>query len=461
MSQLQRTKSDSFPAVAHKQNVNMKIHYSILIPIVIIGIVLLPKTQAVVPPPDGCYPNFTTAEGCNALDSLTTGSGNTAVGWRSLFFNTDGGFNTAVGAGALTLNNGSSNTAVGTAALLLNTTGLSNTAVGTGTLLFNDSGFFNTATGYFALMNNTTGGSNTANGASALFSNTEGASNTAAGDSVLFSNTTGQSNTANGSQALFYNTTGAANTAVGYAALFQNTIGNHNIALGSGAGYNLTTGSNNIDIGDGGGLGGESATIRIGAVGIQTRTFIAAIRGVTTGNGDAIPVVIDSAGQLGTTSSSRRFKKEIEPMEKASEAILALKPVTFRYKTDTKRTPQFGLIAEEVAAVDPNLVVRDENGQIYTVRYEAVNAMLLNEFVKEYRKVEQQDRRIQKQEATIADLRSAMVEQRKDFENTTAHQHEQVHAITATLKAQAALIQKVSAQIEASKPEKRVVLNSQ
>jgi len=384
----------------------MKIHCSILIPIVIIGIVLLPKTQAVVPPPDGCYPNFTTAEGCNALDSLTTGSGNTAVGWRSLFFNTDGGFNTAVGAGALTFNNGSSNTAVGTAALLLNTTGLSNTAVGTGTLVFNDSGFFNAATGYFALTNNTTGSSNTANGASALFSNTEGASNTAAGDSVLFSNTTGQSNTANGSQALFYNTTGATNTAVGYAALFQNTIGNHNIAVGSGAGYNLTTGSNNIDIGDGGGLGGESATIRIGASGIQTRTFIAAIREVTTGNGDAIPVVIDSAGQLGTASSSGRFKKEIEPMEKASEAILALRPVTFRYKTDTKRTPQFGLIAEEVAEVNSDLVVRNKNGEIYTVRYDAVNAMLLNEFLKEHRKIEAQQSKIDKQETTITELKS-------------------------------------------------------
>jgi len=427
----------------------MKIHCSILIPIVIIGIVLLPKTQAVVPPPDGCYPNFTTAEGCNALDSLTTGSGNTAVGWRSLFFNTDGGFNTAVGAGALTFNNGSSNTAVGTAALLLNTTGLSNTAVGTGTLLFNDSGFFNAATGYFALTNNTTGSSNTANGASALFSNTEGASNTAAGDSVLFSNTTGQSNTANGSQALFYNTTGATNTAVGYAALFQNTIGNHNIALGSGAGYNLTTGSNNIDIGDGGGLGGESATIRIGASGIQTRTFIAAIREVTTGNGDAIPVVIDSAGQLGTASSSGRFKKEIEPMEKASEAILALKPVTFRYKTDTKRTPQFGLIAEEVAEVNSDLVVRNENGEIYTVRYDAVNAMLLNEFLKEHRKIEAQQSKIDKQETTITELKSII-----------AQHQEKMNVLAMRLEEQASQIQKVSAQIGVSNPPPQTVVNN-
>ena len=137
----------------------------------------------------------------------------------------------------------------------------------------------------------------------------------------------------------------------------------------------LTTGSYNIDIGNPG-KAGEANTIRIGRGGSQTATFIAGIRGVTTVNANAIPVLIDSAGQLGTMSSSRRFKKEIKPMDQTSEAILGLKPVTFRYKSDSEGTPQFGLIAEEVAEVNPDLVVRDENGELYTVRYEAVNAMM-------------------------------------------------------------------------------------
>jgi len=194
--------------------------------------------------------------------------------------------------------------------------------------------------------------------------------------------------------------------------------------LGSFAGASLTTGSNNIDIGNSGDVA-ESATIRIGD--IQTRTFIAGIRGVTTGTADAIPVVIDSHGQLGTASSSRRFKKEIKPMEQASEAILALKPVTFHYKSDTTSTPQFGLIAEEVAEVNPDLVVRDENGEIYTVRYDAVNAMLLNEFLKEHRKVEEQ-------QASITQLKSTVAQQRDDLEATTAQQQQEIQTLTATVR---------------------------
>jgi len=224
------------------------------------------------------------------------------------------------------------------------------------------------------------------------------------------------------------NTTGEINTAIGYNALFRNT-GSGNIALGQAAGVLLTTGNDNIDIGNQG-VAGESGTIRIGQALVQTTgTFIAAIRGVTTGNMDAVPVVIDSAGQLGTVSSSRRFKKEIKPMEQASKAILSLQPVTFQYKSDRTGTAQFGLIAEEVAKVDPALVVRDAKGEIYSVRYEAVNAMLLNEFLKEHRTVQEQQK--------------------------------QIKALAAQLKEQAALLQKVSDRLDLSKPAPQMAVNNQ
>ena len=344
----------------------------ILIGIVCIG--LLPKAQAA---PETALPGFNTADGDHALFSITTGVGNAAVGWYSLFSNTDGSFNTAIGAGTLLFNigdqaafEGVENTAVGTAALLFNTTGSCNVAVGAASLLNNTTGTNNTATGEFALNDNTTGNLNTANGLAALRSNT-----------------IGDSNTAEGGDALFLNTTGSANTAIGTGALGSNTTGNSNIAVGSAAGHALTTGNQNIVIGNANAVAGESNTMRIGSSLSQTRAFIAGIRGVATGNNDAVNVVIDSAGQLGTISSSRRFKKEIKAMEQASEAILSLNPVSFRYKSDNTNRPEFGLIAEEVAEVNPDLVVRDENGEIYTVRYEAVNAMLLNEFLKEHRKV--------------------------------------------------------------------------
>ena len=220
---------------------------------------------------------------------------------------------------------------------------------------------------------------------------------------------------------------GDFNTAVGEAALVSNTSGSNNIALGHSAGIDITMGDRNIDIGNTG-EGGDTNTIRIGS--IQTRTFIAGIRGVTTGNNNAVPVLIDSDGQLGTTSSSRRFKKEIKPMHEVSEAILALKPVTFHYKSDATNTPQFGLIAEEVAQVDSDLVVRDNDGEIYTVRYEAVNAMLLNEFLKEHRRVQKQTQKIQEQETTIAELKK------------------QVQTVVAHAKEQDAKIQRVSDQIQ-------------
>jgi uncharacterized coiled-coil protein SlyX len=248
--------------------------------------------------------------------------------------------------------------------------------------------------------------------------------------------------------------TGGASTAIGYAALF-NATGGGNIALGDLAGFDVTTGDSNILIGNRG-VAADAATIRIGS-GFQTRTFIAAIRGVTTGVADAVNVVIDSNGQLGTISSSRRFKKEIEPMDKASEDILALKPVTFHYKSDKKDTPQFGLIAEEVATVNPDLVVRDKNGEIYTVRYDAVNAMLLNEFLKEHKTLLEEQRKVQEQESTIAELKSDAAKQ----EAMISQLKNGMDALTAQLKEQAAQIQKVSAQIEASKAASQLVNNNQ
>jgi uncharacterized coiled-coil protein SlyX len=275
-----------------------------------------------------------------------------------------------------------------------------------------------------------------------------GKGNTANGWKALVSNVSGIGNTAYGSGALLTNTTGGANTANGALALSKNTSGNGNIALGANAGVELTTGSNNINIGNNG-VAGESGTIRIGTVGTQTATFVAGIRGQTTANANAIPVLIDSAGQLGTTSSSRRFKKEIKAMDKTSEAILGLKPVTFQYKSDRTGTAQFGLIAEQVAQVNPDLVVRDAKGEVYTVRYEAVNAMLLNEFLKEHRKV-------QAQEATITQLKSSASKQ----EATIAQQQKRMEAVIARLEEQGSQIQKVSAKLELAKPAPQIVLNN-
>jgi hypothetical protein len=303
---------------------------------------LLPRVQAVSPPPDGAYPGGNTAEGHNALFHLTTGGFNTAVGW-------------------------------------------------------------------FSLPSNTTGGGNVANGALALFSNTTGTVNTAVGPLALFSNTTGNDNTANGITALEMNTTGGFNTAVGDRALNHNTTGGGNTAIGLLAGTNVITANNVICLGAGG-------------ADVSFTTWIDNVYGTTTQNGMTAPVIVSQDGQLGTVASSERFKKDIASMQKASEAILSLRPVIFHYKTDTKGTPQFGLIAEEVAKVNPALVLPDKEGKPYTVRYDQVNAMLLNEFLKEHRKVEQMEK--------------------------------QIEALTAGL-------QKVSAQLEVSKPAPQTVLNDQ
>jgi hypothetical protein len=393
----------------------------------------LPSSQAVMPPPDGGYPGFNTAEGQNALFSLTTGVANTGVGWYSLWSNTDGSYNTAVGAGTLLFNIGDQTTFEG----------VDNTAVGAAALLFNTTGTDNTATGAVALLNNAGGSNNTATGSFALQANTTGNLNTATGISALFSNTTGIGNTAVGGDALVSNTTGGGNTAIGEGALL-NTNGNGNIALGAFAGHDLTTGDSNIVIGNPNIVdASESNTIRIGNSG-HTATYIAGISGQAAVGGDAVLITDD--GKLGTVNlSSERFKEEIKPMDKASEAILALNPVTFRYKSeiDPKGIPQFGLVAEEVDKVSRDLVKRDAKGKIYTVRYEAVNAMLLNEFLKEHCKNEEQ-------EATIAQLKSIAQKQ----EAANAGQQKQIEALTAGL-------QKVSAEIEMSKTGTQTAGNNQ
>jgi hypothetical protein len=316
---------------------------------------------------------------------------------------------------------------------LINNDGIWNTAVGGEALFSNTSGLANTATGWLALTTNTIGSENTANGYQALELNT-GNDNTAIGAGALNLNTSGSVNTAVGDQALERNTTGSDNTALGAFALNRNTTGSSNIALGEFAGSKITTGNNNIDIGNRGVLGGEDNKIRIGITGTHMAAFIAGISGETVPAG--VGVIVGTDGKLGTIVSSERYKDAVKPMDKASEAILALKPVTFHYKKelDPDGIPQFGLVAEEVEKVNPSLVAHDADGKPYTVRYEAVNAMLLNEFLKEHRKAEEQARINQKQEAAIAGLKSA-------------------------LEKQAAQLQEVSERLEAASLSLRLVEN--
>jgi hypothetical protein len=379
-----------------------------------------------------------------SLLSITDGSLCTGVGAGTLLVNT-AGENTATGAGALLSNTtGSDNTANGTFALFSNTIGQNNTATGASALQSNTEGSDNTAIGRQALFSNTTGGSNTAIGDSALFSNTTGGLNIAVGLQALENNTTGSRNTATGLSALSGNDTGddntatghealhfnlsSGNTAMGSGALSENATGSNNTALGFNAG-NALTGDNNIDIGSGvPGVAGENNTIRIGNTDI-TDTFIRGISGATVASGDA--VLVASNGHLGTLTSSRRFKQDVMPMDKASETLFSLKPVTFRYKReiDPAGTQQFGLVAEDVEKVNTQLVTRDENGQVYSVRYDKVNAMLLNEFLKEHKKVTAL-------EASVA-------------------------ALVSTVKEQASQIQKVNAQIDLQKSMTRTVAGNQ
>ena len=401
----------------------------LLITLALLCFALLPRVQAVVPAPDGGYANFNTAEGQNALFSLTTGAANTAVGWFSLESTTTSNFNTALGAGTLLSNVAESNTAIGAGALLFNTTGEANTAAGTQALFSNDTGSANAATGDGALYSNIEGSNNTATGTAALFFNT-GSRNTANGRSVLFDNTSGGDNTATGYSALHNNTTGSFNTATGTDALLNSATGTHNTALGYFAGSDVT-GTGNVCIG---------ANV-YGDAGVNDTTWV---KNVYASVATARQVYVNSDNKIGTLVSSRRFKDEIKPMDKASESVLALKPVTFRYKKeiDANRIPQFGLVAEDVAKVNPDLVVNGRDGKPYTVRYDAVNAMLLNEFLKEHSTVEQLKSTVARQEAIIA-------QQQKGME-----------VLTAQLKEQGAQIQKVSAQLEVNKPAPQVVIST-
>jgi hypothetical protein len=504
---------------------------------------LSPIARAVVPPPDGGYANFTTAEGQNALFSLTSGAANTAVGWFSLKSVTTGSFNTGVGAGTLVLNTGDANTATGTAALLLNTTGQRNTANGTAALVNNSTGEDNTAVGAFALnsntatgntaigsnalLDNTTGGTlgniqgfdvgpNVALGSQALESNTVASANTAVGYQALHSFTTGPvgfeqiglctavgfqalgnatggfGNNAFGYQALLNNAGGAANNAIGHFALSANTTGSSNVAIGGialnhniggdaniatgfGALQNNTDGSNNIAMGlnslsanmtsdnntaigasalqgsagsgntalghdSGAAVGTANNVICIGTQGanVDNSCYIGNIFGATSPGG--VTVLVNSDGKLGTIVSSRRFKEDIKSMDKASEAILALQPVTFRYikEFDPAGASQFGLVAEDVEKVNSDLVVHDKEGKPYSVRYDQVNAMLLNEFLKQHDAFLKEHRKVEKLEGTVA------------------RQQQGMEALAAQVKEQAGQIQKVSAEIELNKSVARV-----
>jgi hypothetical protein len=340
---------------------------------------------------------YNTAVGAYALQFNTTGGYNAAFGMLSLNANTNGGENTALGYGALLANTtGSFNAASGAQALEANTTGSDNTADGMTALYSNTTGSGNTASGYAAMVNNTTGDNNTAFGNTALNSNSTGNKNVATGYQALYFNTSGGYNTASGYQALYSNldgirntafgdwglysnTHGSDNTAAGQGALYSSTTGSYNIGLGANAGYNLTSGSNNIEIGNEG-TSSDGGIIRIGAAGTHTATYIA---GIENAKVTGAAVYITSSGQLGVLASSERYKTAIAPMGAGTEKLQELRPVSFHLKTDANGPVQYGLIAEEVAKVYPELVIRDQAGKIQGVRYDELAPMLLNEVQKQ------------------------------------------------------------------------------
>jgi trimeric autotransporter adhesin len=477
---------------------------TILLVLVCFGV--LPKTEAVLPAPDGGYgpPAYgagNTAEGQDAVFSLGSGFWNTALGFQALYYDTTGSintaagyaalhtnitgdyntaygstslyhnthanFNTAIGHGALFDNTiGERNTALGSFALGNNFHGIRNTATGYGALYKNDNGYYNTANGYGALYENI-GSRNTAVGYAALYNsgwddantavgyaalyNNNGDGNTATGYAALYSNMhgVGSFNTATGREAL-YNNSGWSNTANGYRALYNDNGGDVNTAIGVLALQNNTTGESNTAVGHTAGTGVTTAhhVICIGAgvsgLNVNNSCYIGSIFGAASYGGTA--VFINSDGKLGTSTSSGRFKDEIKPMDRASEALLALKPVTFRYKKeiDPGGTSQFGLVAEDVEKINPDLVVRDQNGKPYSVRYDQVNAMLLNEFLKEHKKVQEQG-------LTITELKSLVAQQEKAFQSKIAEQPRQIEALASDLR-------KVSARLDLQKPEARAIV---
>ena len=433
----------------------------ILIGLVLACIALPDRAQAVSPAPDGGYPGGNTAEGQSALLSLTTGGFNTAVGLFSLRSNATGNFNTATGAGTLFATIADENTATGAGALFSNIEGEANAADGAFALFNNTEGSNNAANGFEALFTNRTGQNNTATGAQALFfndgdpTNNEGSENSAFGNNALFSNTTGYANSAFGAGALGSNNSGSFNTANGFLALSVSfalgdgtvATGSNNTATGAFALGNITEGSSNTALGADAGSAVTTASNvicigRIAGENIDHSCFIGNIysnvQPVIGINPDY--VTIDSNGRLGRSNlngSSRRFKHDIQPMDKASEVIFALKPVSFRYNQEYDATQRlsFGLIAEEVEEADPDLVGRNRKGEPESVRYEQINAMLLNEFLKEHRKV-------------------------PELQATAEEQQKRMQIVMARLEEQAADIQKIGSKIDLNKVEPRTVASN-
>jgi uncharacterized coiled-coil protein SlyX len=458
----------TFPSIRKSRNPAIG-GFLILLPLVCFG--LAPMAQAVGPDTDGSIPGsnngegvgvlvsrtsgiWNTGTGFEALNHLTAGNQNTATGLRALNSDINGGFNTATGVLSLFSNtSGFFNSATGAYSLANNTTGLHNTAAGYTALYHNVDGNRNTAAGFAALYHNTTAEANCAFGEFALFNNLKAWTNNAFGDEALYNNLTGEENNAFGTGALFANTEGGSNNAFGHLALESNTtgiwnnafgfqaldsnvIGSFNTAIGDSAGLDID-GDGNVCIGEGvSGESGVNDSTYIRNINTTAQPIVAGVDGVT---------VDLTTGKVGHGVSSQRYKEQIKPMDKASELLFSLKPVTYRYKKeiDPKQTLDFGLIAEEVAKVSPELAIRDAKGQVANVRYNAINAMLLNEFLKEHQQVVEQ-------QATIAELKSTVAQQQKGMD-----------VLTAQLKEQATQIQKVSAQIEMSRPVPKVVLNNQ
>jgi hypothetical protein len=368
---------------------------------------------------------------------------NSAFGFQALLNNTTGKYNAAGGYQALYDNlTGIANTAFGYKAQVANTNGAYNTAYGFEALLATTSGSSNTACGAQALYFNTSGYDNTASGCSALFENTTGYGNTACGFYAVVGNTTGVFNTGIGYQALYQNATGNDNTAVGYYAL-TNATGNRNTALGFGAGHNITSGNNNIMIGHLG-TSTDSAIIRIGTPGVHSAAFLAGVNGVTVSSGAA--VYIDANGQLGTLTSSRRFKTNIKAIGAISGKLMSLRPVQFRYNDAAEKGPhpvQYGLIAEEVAKVYPNLVQYDKQGKPFTVYYHLLTPMLLNELQKAHSQIGQIRAAHQAEavahRAEVASLRAALQRQSAELaslKRTQQQQSKMLAKLAASLQAE-------------------------
>jgi hypothetical protein len=337
--------------------------------------------------------SYNAAYGYRALHKNKSGNSNTAVGTTALYANQAGISNTATGAGALYSNLGSYNTAAGFNALYNNSLGSQNSAFGLGALGQGQAGSYNTAVGSEALAQNNGGNYNTATGMQALLENVTGTDNTASGNQALVSNKSGDANAAFGSDALQANVSGGANVAFGQSALLKNITGYANIAIGELAGSN-TTGSNNIDIGSEG-AAGENGIVRIGTPGTHTTVYIAGIESTKiTGNA----VYVTSNGKLGVLASAERYKFKIEPMGTNTEKLQQLRPVTFHLKTDPNGMVQYGLIAEQVDKVYPELVIRDEAGAIQGVRYDELAPMLLNE-------VQQQKSQLREMQQQVAELK--------------------------------------------------------